>query len=82
MPVWIAASDSTGDRRLFGYRDWTVWSQPTLVTMARLLDLNALYYHSEYSEFVPVEEDFEDCDVLENVTFMMFTRRDIETFSS
>ena len=47
--------------------------------MARLLDLNALYFHSELYEFIPVEEETEDCDVEDNVTFMLFTRRDIET---
>ena len=47
--------------------------------MANLLGLNALYYHSELDEFVSVEEETEDCDVVDNVTFMLFTRRDIET---
>ena len=81
MHFHLGASDRKGARKrqLFGYRDWTVWSQPILVTMARLLDLNALYFHSELYEFVPVEEDTEDCDVEDNVTFMLFTRREIET---
>jgi len=78
MHFHLGASDRTGDRKLFSYRDWTVWSQPILVTLARLLDLNALYYHSELNEFVPVEEETDDSDVEENVTFMLFTRRDIE----
>ena len=79
MHFHLAASDKSGDRELFGYRDWTVWSQPILVTMARLLDLHALYFHSELHEFVPVEEETEDSDVEDNVTFMLFTRREIET---
>jgi hypothetical protein len=79
MHFHLAASDKTGSRKLFSYRDWTVWQQPILVTMARLLDLNALYYHSELNEFVSVEEETEDCDVIDNVTFMLFTRRELET---
>ncbi len=78
MHFHLGVSEGKTERNLFSYRDWTVWSQPILVTMARLLDLNALYYHSELCEFVSVEEETEDCDVLENVTFMMFTRREIE----
>ena len=43
--------------------------------MARILDIRALYYHSELEEFVPVEEETESFDILDNVSFMMFTRR-------
>lgn len=78
MHFHLGASDRTGERELFSYRDWTVWSQPILVTMARLLGLNALYYHSELHEFVRVEEETDDCDVEDNVTFMLFTRRDVD----
>ena len=74
----LISSDEDGERQIFPYRDWTVWSQPILVTLARLLDLNVFYYHSELSEFVPVEEEWDDCDVEQNVTFMIFTRRDVE----
>ena len=79
MHFHLTASTKKRERQLFGYRDWTVWSQPILVTMANLLDLNALYFHSELHEFVSVEEETDDCDVEENVTFMLFTRRDIES---
>ncbi len=79
MHFYLSASDYTGERCLFEYRDWTVWSQAILVTFARLLGLQALYFHSELHEFVPVEENWEDCDVEDNVTFMLFTRRRIET---
>jgi len=48
-----------------------------LVTMARLLGLHALYFHSELYQFVPVEEETADSDVEDNVTFMLFTRRDL-----
>jgi len=77
MHFRLTASDATGERPLFDYLDWTVWQQPILVTLARLLDLNCLYFHSEQSEFVSVEDDTDDCDVEDNVTFMIFTRRDM-----
>ena len=77
MHFHLGASDPTGDRKLFDYRDWTVWSQSILVTLARILDLNAFYFHSELHEFVSVEEEWEDCDVEEEVTFMLFTARDL-----
>jgi hypothetical protein len=78
MHFHLAASDDKGSRKLFSYRDWTVWSQPILTTLGRLLDLNVLYYHSELEEFVSVDEEWDDSDVLENVTFMLFTRRELE----
>jgi len=78
MHFQLAASDRTGQRTIFEYHDWTVWQQPILVTLARLLDLHALYYHSERHEFVSVEKETGDSDVLDNVTFMLFTRRDPE----
>lgn len=77
MHFHLGASDATGERKLFSYRDWTVWSQPMLVTIARLLGLNALYFHSELYQFVSVDEETADSDVEDNVTFMLFTRRDI-----
>ncbi len=79
MHFHLAARTKNKSRKLFSYRDWTVWSQPILVTLARLLNLNALYYHSELHEFISVDEDWDTSDVLENVTFMMFTRRETET---
>lgn len=78
MHFHLGASDKTGKRELFGYRNWTVWSQPILVTMARLLGLHAMYFHSELYQFVSVDEETEDSDVEDNVTFMLFTRRDVD----
>ncbi|MAI27787.1 MAG: hypothetical protein CMN75_17315 [Spirochaeta sp.] len=78
MHFHLVSSDEDDERAIFGYRNWTVWSQPILVTLARLLDLNVFYYHSELSEFVSVEDEWEDCDVEENVTFMIFTRREVD----
>jgi hypothetical protein len=77
MHFHLGASDPTGHRKLFEYRNWTVWSQSILVTLARILDLNAFYFHSELHEFVSVEEEWQDCDVEDEVTFMLFTRREL-----
>jgi hypothetical protein len=70
LDVW----NSKQKRTCFRYPQWTNWTQPTLVAMAKLLDLDALYYHSELHEFVSVNEHVEDSDCLDNVTFMIFTR--------
>jgi len=70
----LEVCDDEARRTLFRYDNWTSWPHPALVTLARLLDLNSLYFHSELEEFVPVEEGTEDSDCLENVTFMLFTR--------
>ncbi len=42
--------------------------------------MNVLFYHSELEEFVSVDarEQVEECDCLDNVTFMMFTRHKID----
>jgi hypothetical protein len=79
MGFRLAVKDKTGERVLFRYPEWTAWQHPILVSMAALLDLNVLYYHSELEEFVPVDdlEKVEDCDCLDNVTFMMFTRHHV-----
>jgi hypothetical protein len=62
-------------RTLFNYHGWRFWSHSTLVAFADLLDLNSFYFHSEYDEFVPVEEWDEDSDCEDNVTFMLFSQR-------
>ena len=70
----LEARDETGERALFEYPDWTVYAQPTLVTIAELLGLEARYYHSALEEFVPVEYDASETDCHENVNFMLFSR--------
>jgi hypothetical protein len=42
-----------------------------------LLDLKSFYFHSEQEEFVPATEWDEDADCEENVTFMLFTHRNV-----
>jgi hypothetical protein len=76
MAFRLDASNARRTRTLFSYHDWTVWSQPTLYAMAKMLDLNVLFYHSDLEEFRSVNdaEAVEDSDCLENVTFVMFTR--------
>ncbi len=80
MSFRLEASNARRERTLFEYHDWTVWSQPTLVAMARLLDLNVVFFHSDHEEFISVDdaEEVEDSDCLENVTFMLFTRHPID----
>jgi hypothetical protein len=63
-------------RTIFNYHDWTSWGHSTLVAFADLLDLDSYYYHSEDEEFIPVNDWRDDADCEENVTFMLFTRRD------
>jgi hypothetical protein len=70
----LEAWDETGRRSLFRYPRWTVWSQPTLVSLAELHGLHASYFHSELDEFVPVEHDASGSDCHDNVTFMLFSR--------
>ena len=74
MSFRLDAWDATGRRTLFRYPRWTVWPQPFLVGLAQLLELEALYFHSELDEFVPVEHDASESDCHENVTFMLFSR--------
>ena len=71
----LEARDETGQRTLFEYANWTVFSQPTLVVLAQLLDLDAWYYHSAIEEFVPVQHDASETDCHENVNFMLFSRK-------
>ncbi len=76
MAFRLEASNARRERTLFEYHDWTLWSQPTLVAMARLLDLNVVYFHSDHEEFMSVDdaEEVDESDCLDNVTFMLFTR--------
>jgi hypothetical protein len=76
MAFRLEASNARRERTLFEYHDWTMWSQPTLVAMASLLDLNVVYFHSDHEEFRCVDdaEEVEESDCLDNVTFMLFTR--------
>ena len=66
--------DRNKRRTLFKYNDWTSWPHHTLVAMAQLLDLNSFFFHAEDEEFASVSEGMDDEDIIENVTFMMFTR--------
>jgi hypothetical protein len=76
MAFRLEASNSRRNRTLFEYHDWTVWSQPTLIAMAKLLDLNVVYFNADHEQFRDVEiaAEVEDSDCLDNVTFMLFTR--------
>jgi hypothetical protein len=64
-------------RTLFNYHGWTSWAHSTLVAFADLLDLKSFYFHSEKEEFVPVTKWDDEADCEENVTFMLFTQRNV-----
>ncbi len=64
-------------KTLFNYHDWTYWAHSTLVAFADLLDLRSFYFHSEHDEFLPVTEWDDEADCEDNVTFMLFTRRNV-----
>lgn len=64
-------------RTMFNYHRWTSWAHSTLVAFADLLDLKSFYFHSEKEEFVPVTEWDDEADCEENVTFMLFTHRNV-----
>jgi hypothetical protein len=70
----LEAYDKHKRRTLFEYGNWTSWPHHTLVAFADLLDLRSLYFHADENEFMPVSEGERDEDILDNVTFMMFTR--------
>jgi hypothetical protein len=73
----LQATNGRKDRTLFEYHDWTSWAHSTLVAFADLLDLKSFYYHSEDEEFVPVTNWDGEADCEENVTFMLFTGRNV-----
>jgi hypothetical protein len=73
----LQATNGRKERTLFEYHDWTSWAHSTLVAFADLLDLKSFYYHSEEEEFVPVTRWDEDADCEDNVTFMLFTARNV-----
>ena len=80
VDVFLAAGDRvTVDRRdqrtLFRYGQWTSYQHPMLVMLADLIGLSVRYLDSETNEFIPVEDHREDSDCLDNVTFLLFTRR-------
>lgn len=73
----LEASDRREKKTMFNYHNWTSFGHGTLVAFAELLDLKAFYYHSEEEEFLPVAEWNDECDCDENVTFMLFTKRNV-----
>ena len=73
----LEASTGKMKRTMFNYHDWTSWAHSTLVAFADLLDLKSFYFHSETEEFVPVTDWDDDADCEDNVTFMLFTHRNV-----
>lgn len=80
MAFRLEASNARRRRTLFEYHNWTVWSQPTLIAMARLLEINVVYFHPDHEQFTSVDNTTEvyESDCLDNVTFMLFTRHPID----
>ena len=66
----LEAWDGASRRTLFRYPEWTSWQHATLVAFAELLDLRVRYFHSELHEFLPVEEQVEESDVLRSRTII------------
>ena len=73
----LEASNGTMKKTMFNYHQWTSWAHSTLVAFADILDLKAFYFHSEKEEFVPVTQWDDEADCEENVTFMLFTHRNV-----
>ncbi|CAM9839963.1 unnamed protein product [Discosporangium mesarthrocarpum] len=73
----LQATNGRKEKTMFNYHAWTSWAHSTLVAFADLLDLNSFYYHSEREEFTTVREWDDDADCEENVTFMLFTARNV-----
>ncbi len=73
----LQATNGRKDKTMFNYHGWTSWAHSTLVAFADLLDLNAFYYHADEEQFLPVSKWDEDADCEENVTFMLFTHRNV-----
>ena len=62
---------------MFNYHGWTYWAHSTLIAFAELLDLKSFYYHADEEEFKSVQDWDDDADCEDNVTFMLFTRRNV-----
>ena len=74
----LQATNGRKDKTMFNYHGWTSWAHSTLVAFADLLDLNSFYYHSEKEEFTTVRTWDDDADCEDNVTFMLFTARNVD----
>ena len=75
MSFRLVVHDHEDYRVLFEYLHWTGWQAPSLVAFAELLDLEALYFHSERTEFLPVSEHTDTSDCTENNTFLLFRKK-------
>jgi len=75
MSFRLVAHDHEDYRVLFEYIHWTGWQAPTLVAFANLLDLEALYFHSDKMEFLSVDVETDTSDCTENNTFLLFRKK-------
>lgn len=75
MDFYLVVWDKLDSRNLFSYCGWIGWQAPTLTALGRLLDLEVRYFHSDKTEFLPVDVDTDTSDCRDNNTFMLFSRK-------
>jgi hypothetical protein len=73
----LQATKNDKSKTMFNYHGWTYWAHATLVAFADLLDLKSFYFHADDEQFVSVKDWDEDADCEDDVTFMLFTARDV-----
>ena len=71
----LQVRDRQGRRDLFHYNNWTGWQPVALHAMAQLLGLRLLFFDADRGDFRPVEEAAGLAETVDNVNFLVFTRR-------
>lgn len=71
----LQVRDRRGRRDLFHYKNWTGWQPVALHAMAQLLNLRLLFFDADRGDFRPVEEAAGLPETVDNVNFLVFTRR-------
>jgi len=71
----LQVRDRRARRTLFRYTNWTGWQPVALHAMAQLLGLRLFFFDPDRSEFRPVEEAAGLTSTVDNVNFLVFTRR-------
>jgi hypothetical protein len=71
----LQVRDRRGRRDLFHYQNWTGWQPVALHAMAQILGLRLLFFDADRGEFLPVTEAAGRADAVDNVNFLVFTRR-------
>lgn len=71
----LQVRDRRGRRTLFRYADWTGWQPVALHAMAQILGVRLLFFDPDRGEFRPVDEAAGLASTVDNVNFLVFTRR-------